>query len=145
MTELNSVRILDEPVRVFNATVTGASTIDLNDLDTSAARTCLGGGVIKYQMPVDLPVRTSAAMQIRSRVDSTDIVLSFSTTDSSIVFDDTTKTITPIKSVALTAALTWVTGVWDLEAFSAAASAGEIGDSARGWKHFNSRQRRRSP
>lgn len=118
MTEINSVQLDGEEPRIYEATVIDATNIEINDVDASAFRAYTGGGVLRYNVPMDLSAFTNAEMQVRPRVDSSEILLGFSTTDGSIVFDNTAKTITLSKSAVLTAALTWLTGVWDMEAFS---------------------------
>ena len=64
--------------------------------------------------PVDLTGCT-ARMQVRSKVDSPTVLLSLSTTDGSIVLGGTAGTVTLKLSATQTAAITWTTGVYDLE------------------------------
>jgi hypothetical protein len=64
--------------------------------------------------PVDLSGYT-ARMQIRQSVASTDTLLELTTEDGGITLGGTDGTITLAIDAADTAAVTWTSGVWDLE------------------------------
>lgn len=117
MTELNSQQTPDEAPRLYQATVIDPATIEINDLNAAGFKPYQGGGIITYNMPVDLDGFT-AAMQVRARIDSAETLLSFTTANGRIVLDNTGKTITLQLSAVDSAALAWTEGVWDLELIS---------------------------
>lgn len=118
MTELNSIQYEGDILTLYDATVIDTTSIEINALNAAGFTAYTGGGIITYNVPVDLDGMT-AAMQIRPRVDSTEVLLSLTTENGGIVLDDTTKTITLQASAADTAEFDWVGGVWDLEVTSA--------------------------
>lgn len=118
MTELNSIQYEGDKLTLYDATVIDTTTIEINSLNAAGFQAYAGGGIITYNMPVDLAGMTAAA-QVRPRVDSTEILLSLTTENGGIVLDNVGKTITLQISAIDTAAITWVSGVWDLELTSA--------------------------
>jgi hypothetical protein len=109
-TQLNSVA--DEP-----ATIVGADTFELNAIDASLYSAYKSGGYVRYKQPYDLAGCT-ARMSVKDKVGGTQL-LSLTTLNSRIVLDNTAKTITLTLTAADTAALTWKTGVYDLELVAA--------------------------
>jgi len=65
-------------------------------------------------VPVDLTGCT-ARMQVRQKVESTDVLLSLTTENGGIILGGTAGTVTIYLSATATAALTWKSGVYDLE------------------------------
>lgn len=112
MTELNS----DE--RLYAATVLGPDQIELNDVNASSFTAYSGGGVITYNLPVDLTGYT-AEMQVRASVTSAEPLLTLSTTNGGIVIDPVANTITLQATAMQTAGITWESGVYDVEMRSA--------------------------
>lgn len=62
----------------------------------------------------------TARMQVRSSVKSADVLLELNTENTRIVLGGTTGTITLQLTAAVTAAITWTKGVYDLELVNAA-------------------------
>lgn len=99
----------------FNrATVVDANTLELNELSSAGFHAYTSGGWIQYYTPVDLAGYT-AQLQIRATEQSTGTPLLDIDTDAEIVLDNTAKTITITLTAAVTAALTFSTGVYELE------------------------------
>lgn len=65
-------------------------------------------------VPVDLTGCT-ARMQVRAKIDSTDTLLNLTTENGGINLGGTAGTVTVFLSATATAALTWKSGVYDLE------------------------------
>lgn len=105
--------------KYYRATVPTAGTIELNDINALDFAAYISGGVVVFQPPLDLSVYTSARMQIRASVDSTDILqtLAFTT---NLLIDTTNKKVVMQLSAVETAAITWEAGVYDLELVTAA-------------------------
>lgn len=118
MTELNSLQYEGEKIQLYDATVIDPTTIEINALNAAGFTAYTGGGIITYNVPVDLAGLT-AAMQVRPRIDSTEVLLSLTTANSGIVLDNAAKTITLQAPAADTALIDWIDGVWDLEVTSA--------------------------
>lgn len=114
MLELNSDRGEDEEPRAYEATVLDSTTIELNDFNAAGLKPYTGGGIITYNIPVDLAGMT-AAMQVRPRIDSDDVLLSLTTANGGIILNNVAKTITLQAAAAATALFDWLDGVWDLE------------------------------
>jgi hypothetical protein len=95
------------------ATVLSSSTISLNDVNSLEFSAYTSGGTLVYYTPVSLAGAT-ARLQIRATEEATAVLLNLvSPTD--IVLDDTAKTITITISATVTAAFTFLTGVYELE------------------------------
>lgn len=65
-------------------------------------------------VPVDLTGCT-ARMQVRAKIDSADTLLNLTTENGGIILGGTAGTVTVFLSATATAALTWKSGVYDLE------------------------------
>jgi hypothetical protein len=115
MLELNSPLDADgAPQRSAQATVIDPTTIEVNDLNAAGFKPYAGGGIITYNMPVDL-TGFSAAAQVRETIDSEIVLLSLTTDNGGIVLDPVAATITLQATALQTAAIDWIEGVWDLE------------------------------
>lgn len=105
------------------ASVTNANTITFNDTNSGSYTAYTTGGSLVYYTPVDLTSYT-ARMMIRATVDATAVLVSLvsgvASPLSGITLDNTLKTITLLISATDTAALTFLTGVYDLELVSPA-------------------------
>lgn len=100
-----------------------ADLITLNDTNSADYTAYTSGGSVVYYTPVDLASFT-ARMQVRATQADTTILLSLTDAGvaplTGITLDNTLKTITLLISATDTAALTWLTGVYDLELISPA-------------------------
>jgi len=103
------------------ATYVGTTQISLNDVDSSLYDAYTSGGYLIHYTPVSLS-GFSARLQIRATADATgDPLVELTTTaDDGIVLDDAAHTITVTMTAAQTAALTFASGVYDLELVSGA-------------------------
>jgi hypothetical protein len=72
------------------------------------------GATTATALPVDLTGCT-ARMQIRSKIDSADILVSLTTENGGISLGGALGTVTIVMTATATAALTWKSGVYDLE------------------------------
>lgn len=118
MVELND-RDASERIsrRYFKAKVVSPTTIELNDVNAAGFRPYTGGGIITYNVPVDLAGLTAKA-QVRSDADSPSVLLEFSTSNGRIVLNNVAKTITMQLSAADAAILDWTDGFYNLEPIS---------------------------
>jgi hypothetical protein len=116
MTDLNSDSTYHQ---VYSATT---DNITINSVNSLGFKAYTAGGIVEYNKPVDTADYT-ARMQIRSKLDSPDIILSLTTENSGIVIDNIKKTITLNISAVDTAALTFNTAVYGLEMIS---SGGQV-------------------
>jgi len=95
------------------ATVLTSGTIALNAVNSLEFSPYTSGGTLVYYTPVSLAGAT-ARLQIRATEEATAVLLNLvSPTD--IVLDDTAKTSTITITAAVTAAFTFLTGVYELE------------------------------
>jgi len=95
------------------AKVLTANTIELNDINSLEFTVYTSGGAVMYFTPVSLAGAT-ARLQIRATETATAILLDL-VSPTNIVIDDTAKTITITIAAAVTAAFTFLTGVYELE------------------------------
>lgn len=105
------------------ATVIGADTIDLNDVNAANFKAYTSGGYVQYNTPASL-AGFAARMKIKNKIGGT-VLASTEAGDTpldiiDIALDDALHTITISISATDTAALTWTKGVYDLELVSAA-------------------------
>ena len=91
-----------------------AATIELNSVNSTGYSTYTSGGILEFNTPVSLAGYT-ARMQIRKKLKDTEAVLTLTTENGGIVFDNNLKTITITMTAEQTAALTFNSAVYDLE------------------------------
>ena len=101
-----------------DATVMDADTLAI-DFDTGNAGAYQSGGVLTYYPPLDLTGYTGR-MQVRASIDAPGVLLDLTTENGGIVIDAPTGTIDRRVSAADSAALTFQSGVYDLELVDAA-------------------------
>lgn len=90
------------------------NSVTINQINAIGYTTYTSGGVVEYNQPVDLAGYT-ARMQIRQKVDSTNVILSLTTENGGIQVDNTLKTITVLMTAQQTEAFTFQTAVYSLE------------------------------
>jgi hypothetical protein len=118
MTEINALN--DPPLEsdFRKAKVLTGDTIELNAVNSAGFTVYAAvSGFVQYYTPVDL-AGFSARMQIRQSLTATTFLLELTTVNGRIALDNALKTITLTVSAVDTAALTWKTGVYDLELVS---------------------------
>ena len=108
MTEINSTEIYNL------ATVLSTSTIEINNINSIGYKAYTTGGILEYNLPVDLTGCT-ARMQIRDKIDSTTFIKELTTENSGIIIDTATSKITMYISAVDTAAFTFGSAVYSLE------------------------------
>jgi hypothetical protein len=97
-------------------------TITINSVNSLGFKSYTTGGVVEYNKPVDTADYT-ARMQIRAKVDSSDIILELTTENSGIFIDNIKKTIALNIPAITTAGFTFSTAVYSLEMVS---SGGQV-------------------
>lgn len=112
MRQINAAHNPPKPREFTRAAVVDPNTVDLNEINAAGFSPYTSGGYLQFYTPADLTGAT-ARMQIKSRVGG-DVLLSL-TSGAGITVDNASKTITLEISAADTAAITWRTGVYDLE------------------------------
>lgn len=108
MKEINSSDIYRK------ATLLTTNSIELNEVNAVGYTAYTSGGILEYNLPIDLAGFT-ARMQIRAKLESDTVLIDFTTENGKIVINNTDKTITLVLTAAETAAITWLTGVYSLE------------------------------
>ena len=108
MTELNS----DTAYHFVTDKTTDNLTV--NSINSLAYTTYVSGGIVEYNLPVDLDGYT-ARMQIRPEVDSSEVIYELTTENGDIVIDNVLKTITLTIPAESTATFTFETAVYSLE------------------------------
>lgn len=111
MKEINS----SENYHVVTASAT--NTITINSVNSLGYTDYTSGGVLEYNMPVDLAGFT-ARMQIRDKLDSDTFIIELTTENSGIAINNTDKTITLNITATNTALFTFNTAVYSLELVS---------------------------
>ena len=116
MSAINSSNSPPKDKDFHEVTVMDVNTILLNDVNSALYAAYVSGGYLQSYTQVDMAGYT-ARMAIKTAIGGT-LLLTLDTTTGSIVVNNTTKTITLILTAVATAALTWSTGVYDLEMVS---------------------------
>lgn len=115
--EANALRDKDyNPVTVIDST-----TLEINAINAAGFKSRVSGGILQYNTPVSLVGYTSR-MKIKDKVGGT-LLASTEIADApmnilSVALDTAAHTITLTINATDTAALTWKTGVYDLEMVS---------------------------
>lgn len=101
-------------------TVTSVTTDDvtINAINALSYTDYTSGGVLEYNMPVDLTGYT-ARMQLRLKLEDIEVVHEMTTENSGIVIDNTNKTIELNISAVNTALFTFTSAVYSIELISA--------------------------
>lgn len=107
------------------ATLIDTNTIELNAVNAAGFKPYTSGGTIEYFTPFSLAGYT-ARMQARTSIAATTTLLSLDSATGGIVIDDTTKTIKLLLSAVATAAITWTSGVYDLEMVSGSGAVEKV-------------------
>ena len=110
MKEINS-----EEYRVVTAV--NANTVTINSINALSYSTYLGGGVLEYNQPVDLAGFT-ARMQLRQKLESTDVIYEMTTENGGITINNLTKTIELLILANTTETFSFNTAVYSLELVS---------------------------
>ena len=104
----------------YTVTDKTTDTVTINSLNTLSYSDYTSGGILEYNLPVDLTGYT-ARMQIRGKLTDTSVIKELTTVNGGIVLNNTTKTITAGMSAADTALFTFSTAVYSLELVSSGA------------------------
>ena len=111
------------------ATRIDANTVDLNDVNSALYSAYTSGGYLQWYTPYTLTGYT-ARMYVRTSEEATgDALIELTTENGGITLNNTTKTITLLVTAAATAALDFLSGVYDLEMI---ASTGEVSGILKG-------------
>lgn len=113
MTQINAQHDPAWDTDIVYPTVVTANSLSL-PIDATGYDTYTSGGVLAYLTPQDLASYT-ARMQVRATRDSTTVLLSLTTENTRIVLNNTLKRIEFLVLPAITAALSFVSAVYDLE------------------------------
>jgi hypothetical protein len=114
MTQINSDHEPPRPSDYRKSTLVDVDNIELNAVNASCFDAYVSSGILQYYTPVNLSAYIGR-MSVRSSVNSDTELLSLTSGAGDIVIDDVAKTITIVISAAVTAAITWRKGVYDLE------------------------------
>ena len=121
MTEINAEANKLTSRDYHQATVLDANTIEINDINAAGYKAYTSGGYIQFNTPVDL-TGFKARMKIKNRVGGTTLY-TLTTENGALAIDAAAKIITIDISESDTAAMTFTTGVYDLEMVSGATPA----------------------
>lgn len=91
-----------------------SDTVTFNQINSLGYTAYTTGGVLEYNQPVQL-FDYSARMQIRTKIDSPEVLLELTTENGGIVIDQEMSTITIVASATQTELLNFVQGVYSLE------------------------------
>lgn len=115
MDQLNS-RGVTRVDKAYTAKIIDANTLSL-DIDASRFNPYASGGELVFHAPINLTGYT-ARMQIRSSVESETVLVNLTTENGGITLGGTGGTVQLLITAVATAAITWTSGVYDLELVS---------------------------
>ena len=95
-------------------TDTTTDTVTMNSVNSIAYTAYTSGGVLIYNVPVDLSEYT-ARMQIREKLDSSSIIHELTTENGGILFDNALKTINLNIADSVTSEFNFTSAVYSLE------------------------------
>ena len=98
----------------YTVTDTTTNNVTINAVNSLGYTDYTSGGVLEYNQPRSL-AGTTGRMQLRAKVDSTDVLLELTTENGGITIDDVLKTITLNISATASSALTFTSAVYSLE------------------------------
>ena len=113
MTQINALHNPPRDSEMNPCSVVDPNTITINNINSALFAAYVSGGYLQFYTPVDMTGYT-ASMSIKDRVGGTSL-LSLSTVAGSIIIDNTNKSVTLALTPAITAALAWTKGVYDIE------------------------------
>ncbi len=119
MRQANAKRLPPRPGELKPITRISASQVAFNTVDSSRYTTYTSGGFLASYTPVDISGYT-ARMMVRPTAEDTGTPLISLVSPTDIALDNTQHTITITIAASVTAALTFETGVYDLELVSGA-------------------------
>lgn len=111
MTDLNSNDAY------YQATSVTSDTITINEINSLGFKTYASGGIVEYNTPIDL-TGFKARMQVRSKVDSSTVIIELTTENDYIVINNINKTINLVIPATVTSAFNFSTAVYSLELVS---------------------------
>jgi hypothetical protein len=121
MTDINAENTPPKAKDYHKASAVDGDTLTINDINSSGYKAYTTGGYVQYNTPVDMTGFT-ARMQIKDRVGGT-VLLDVSPY---IALDNSEKKITITIPAAITEAITFTKGVYDLEMASPAGVVTEL-------------------
>lgn len=114
ITVTNGMKELSNALDYITVTSTTGTTLTFNSINSISYTTYVSGGMIEYNVPIDL-ANTTARMQIREKASSSVIIDELTTTNGKLVIDNTLKEITIIVSATATAAYNFTSAAYNLE------------------------------
>ena len=101
----------------YQATSVTSDTLTINDINSLGFKTYISGGIVEYNTPIDL-TGFKARMQVRSKVDSSTVIIELTTENNYIVINNVNKTINLAIPATITSGFTFSTAVYSLELVS---------------------------
>jgi len=98
----------------FIASDVATNTVTANAINSIGFSAYTTGGILEYNLPVDL-AGVTARMQLREKVDSATVIHTLTTENNGILLDNTLKTITLEIDESITAQFSFKSAVYDLE------------------------------
>lgn len=116
MVEANAVNSPPSEDEMRRATLISPVEVEFNSLNAAGFTTYTSGGYLQFRIPVDL-TGFDARMTIRDKVGGVEL-LTLTTVNGRLVVSPSEKYVEIVISATDTAALTWKSGVYDLELVS---------------------------
>lgn len=117
MTQINALNSPPRSSEYHKITAIDTNSVSANDINSAGYTAYASGGYLQMLTPVDLAGYT-ARMSVKDAEGGTEF-LRLDTSNSRITLDNTAKTITLLADATVTAAITDLYGVYDLELVSA--------------------------
>ncbi len=114
ITNVAGMKEINSTENYYVVTDTLADSFKLNAINAVGFTDYISGGIVEYNEPVDL-AGVTAKMQLRSSIDSSEVILELTTENGGIILDNVAKTITIYISATQTALLTFSSVVYSLE------------------------------
>ncbi len=114
ITVTSGMKELSNPLDYLTVTSTTNTTLTFNSINSINYTTYVSGGMIEYNVPIDL-ANTTARMQIREKVSSSVVIDELTTANGKLVVDNSLKEIRIIVPATVTAGYNFTSAAYNLE------------------------------
>lgn len=114
ITVTNGMKELSNAIDYLTVTSVTSTTLTFNSINSISYTTYVSGGIIEYNVPIDL-ANTTARMQIREKASSSVVIDELTTANGKLVIDNALKEIRILVPATVTAAYNFTSAAYNLE------------------------------
>ena len=114
ITVTNGMKEISNAIDYLTVTSVTGNTLTFNSINSISYTTYVSGGMIEYNVPIDL-ANTTARMQIREKSSSSVVIDELTTANGKLVIDNALKEIRILVPATVTAAYNFTSAAYNLE------------------------------